>query len=130
MYRALTDDIRITVEPHFIEAQSNPIKSRFMWAYTVEIANLGVQSVQLVSRNWRIIDADGNIEDVNGEGVVGEKPMIAPSATFIYTSGCPLKTPSGMMSGSYIMIWDDGTAFEAQIPAFALLSPFSRLAKH
>jgi ApaG protein len=130
MYRTLTDGIRITVEPYFLDSESNPAKSRYMWAYTVEVANLAHQPVQLISRYWRIIDGNGQLEEVRGDGVVGEQPVIEPNTAFTYTSGCPLKTPDGTMSGSYIMIWEEGKAFEAHIPAFALESPFTRRVKH
>src|SRR5262249_4804217 len=94
--------------------------------YTVEITNLGKASVQLKTRHWRITDGNGRTEEVRGPGVVGEQPMLEPGQTFTYTSGCPLKTPQGMMVGSYQMVDGDGRMLDVKIPAFSLDSPFSR----
>ncbi|GAC1327926.1 MAG: Co2+/Mg2+ efflux protein ApaG [Beijerinckiaceae bacterium] len=123
MYTATTRDIQITVLPEFLPDQSEPDEDRFFWAYTIEIVNLGPQTVQLMSRHWRITDARGRLEEVRGPGVVGEQPILAPGGSFRYTSGCPLATPSGIMAGTYRFIDQSGRSFEAEIPAFSLDSP-------
>lgn len=126
MYRAVTRQIQVTVLPEFLADRSDPSESQFFWAYTIEIANLGDVDVQLMSRHWRITDANGAVEEVRGAGVVGEQPILKPGETFRYTSGCPLRTPSGIMAGSYRMVNANGEAFDIEVPAFSLDSPFSR----
>lgn len=125
MYEAVTRGIRVRVQPSYIEDRSTPAEGYFFWAYTVEIFNDGAEPVQLRSRYWRIVDAGGRAEEVRGAGVVGQTPMIGPGENFSYTSGCPLKTPSGIMSGSYQMASAMGTLFDIAIPAFSLDSPYS-----
>lgn len=125
MYVAITRDIQVTALPEYLPDRSEPAQERFFWSYTIEIANLGRERVQLVSRHWIIIDADGRREEVSGPGVVGEQPVLEPGETFRYESGCPLPTPSGIMQGSYRMITPNGDTFDAEIPAFSLDSPFS-----
>ncbi len=125
MYEAVTNGIRVRVEPQFLEDQSTPEDGYFFWAYKVEIANEGDEPVQLKSRLWRITDAAGHTEEVRGPGVVGQTPRIAPGDSFTYTSGCPLRTPSGIMVGSYQMTRSDGELFDVAIPAFSLDSPFT-----
>jgi ApaG protein len=124
MYEAVTRGIRIRVTPHYLEEQSSPDDNEFFWAYTVDITNEGEETVQLRSRVWRITDGHGQTEEVRGPGVVGETPTIRPGASFSYTSGCPLRTPSGIMVGSYQMADGDGQLFDVEIPAFSLDSPF------
>lgn len=124
MYEAVTDAIRVRVTPAYIEERSSPSDGYFFWAYTVEIANEGPEPMRLRSRYWRIIDAEGRVEEVRGPGVVGQTPLISPGSSFSYTSGCPLKTPSGIMTGSYQMTAGDGTLRDIAIPAFSLDSPF------
>ena len=126
MYSKTTNGIRVTVEPRYLEEQSEPAEQRFFWAYTVEIANSGAAPVQILARHWVITDANGHREDVRGIGVVGEQPVIAPGASFTYTSGCPLPTPSGVMFGSYQAIDGDGEVFSVAIPAFSLDLPGAR----
>ena len=123
MYTAVTRDIQITVMPQYLADRSEPDEGRHLWAYTIEIANLGRGTVQLVARHWVITDAAGKVETVSGVGVVGEQPVLNPGGTFRYTSGCPLSTPSGVMEGHYRMVDEDGNAFEVEIPAFSLDSP-------
>jgi ApaG protein len=123
MYTATTNDIRVTVEPRYLAERSDPSQLRFFWAYTVEIANSGAAPVQILARHWVITDANGRREDVRGIGVVGEQPVITPGASFTYTSGCPLPTPSGVMVGSYQAISDGGEVFTVAIPAFSLDVP-------
>ena len=125
MYEALTRGIRVRVEPQYLEDRSSPEDGYFFWAYTVHIANEGDESVQLRSRAWRITDASGRTEEVRGPGVVGQTPLIPPGESFSYTSGCPLRTPQGIMVGSYQMADEDGTLFDVAIPAFSLDSPFA-----
>jgi ApaG protein len=125
MYEAMTRGIRIRVTPQYLEDQSTPEESEFFWAYTVDIANESEETVQLRSRVWRITDGQGRTEEVRGPGVVGETPVIQPGNSFSYTSGCPLRTPSGIMAGSYQMADADGKLFDVEIPAFSLDSPFA-----
>ena len=124
MYEATTRGIRIRVTPHYLEDQSSPDESEFFWAYTIDISNESEETVQLRSRVWRITDGLGQTEEVRGPGVVGETPFIQPGASFTYTSGCPLRTPSGIMVGSYQMADAQGVLFDVAIPAFSLDSPF------
>ncbi len=126
MYTAVTRDIQITVMPQYLADQSDPEEGRYVWAYTIEVVNLGRRTVQLVARHWVITDANGKIETVSGLGVVGEQPVLNPGETFRYTSGCPLMTPSGIMTGSYSMIDDTEQTFEVEIPAFSLDSPHAK----
>lgn len=123
-YEAVTRNIRVRVVPLYSEDQSSPEESYYFWTYSVEIANLGNDAVQLKSRVWRITDANGRIEEVRGPGVVGQTPVIPPGQSFSYTSGCPLPTPSGIMVGSYQMAASNGQLFDIAIPAFSLDSPF------
>jgi ApaG protein len=125
-YEAITRGIRIRVEPRYMEDQSSPDDSHFVWSYAVEISNDGTETVQLKTRTWRITDALGRTEEVRGPGVVGQTPTIAPGSTFSYTSGCPLKTPQGIMVGSYQMADEKGTLFDVAIPAFSLDSPYTQ----
>ena len=126
MYRALTNGFQVTVLPNYLAEQSDPDESRYVWSYTIEIANLGAVTAQLMTRHWIITDAEGRREDVKGPGVVGEQPILRPGDAFRYTSGCPLTTPSGIMVGTYRMVDENGRAFDIEIPAFSLDSPFSR----
>jgi len=126
MYRAITDGIEVTVEPRFMADRSDPRASRYFWAYTVEIANRGPRTVRLVARHWRITDALGKLEEVRGEGVVGEQPLLRGGEKFKYTSGCPLTTPSGIMAGAYQMVDENGDEFDVEIPAFSLDTPDER----
>ncbi len=107
----------------YLPDQSEPARSRYLWAYTVEIANQGAETVSLISRHWIIADASNRIQEVRGPGVVGEQPTLAPGESFQYTSACPLPTPSGAMRGAYQMVTAAGEAFEAEIPAFSLHLP-------
>ena len=125
-YEAITRGIRIRVEPQYMEDQSSPEDSHFVWSYAVEISNDGSEAVQLKSRMWRITDARGHTEEVRGPGVIGQTPVIPPGQSFNYTSGCPLKTPQGIMVGSYQMTDEAGQLFDVAIPAFSLDSPYTR----
>jgi ApaG protein len=120
MYRAVTRNIEVTVAPRFLPERSAPDKGHFFWAYTITISNLGQATVQLLTRHWQITDAQGRLQEVRGAGVVGEQPILNPGESFEYTSGVPLPTSSGFMSGSYGMVTDDGERFDIEIPAFSL----------
>ncbi|MDA1325631.1 MAG: Co2+/Mg2+ efflux protein ApaG [Proteobacteria bacterium] len=124
MYTSTTRSIRVSVEPTFLDDQSSPTEDHYVWAYQVRIENDGSETVQLVNRHWRITDARGRMQEVQGEGVVGEQPTLQPGQAFEYTSGTPLGTPSGIMAGSYEMENTDGERFEIEIPAFSLDSPY------
>ena len=126
VYEAVTRGIRIRVEPQYLENQSSPEDSHFVWAYAVEISNDGKETVQLKTRTWRITDGLGRTEEVRGPGVVGQTPKILPGESFAYTSGCPLKTPQGIMVGSYQMSDEGGKVFDVAIPAFSLDCPYTQ----
>ena len=130
MYEEVTRDILIRVRPAFLDDESEPDENRYFWSYTIEIENKGAETVQLMSREWRITDALNKTEIVRGPGVVGEQPRIEPGEVFAYTSGAPLRTPSGFMRGVYMMRTDNGDKFEAVIPSFALDSPFTTVILH
>ncbi|MEO3998083.1 Co2+/Mg2+ efflux protein ApaG [Mesorhizobium sp. CAU 1732] len=123
MYRTTTRSIEVEVEPFYLADRSEPEESRFVWGYRVTIANNSHEPVQLVSRYWRITDGLGRVEEVRGPGVVGEQPELQPGDSYQYTSGCPLRTPSGLMVGVYTMRDSDGAFFDVDIPAFSLDLP-------
>ncbi len=125
VYSTSTRNVRVTVSPTFLVEQSSPSEQHYVWAYHVEIANEGSETVQLVTRCWHITDARGQTQTVRGPGVVGEQPVLKGGERFSYTSGAPLQTPSGFMVGSYQMVTADGTEFDAEIPAFSLDSPYA-----
>ncbi len=124
MYERRTRDVIVRVEPEFLLEQSSPADDRFIWAYTVEIENHTGEDMQVVERFWQITDRNGQVQEVRGEGVVGEKPNLKPGEVFRYTSGAPLSAPSGVMLGTYQMETPDGNRFDVEIPAFSLDSPF------
>lgn len=126
MYERKTRDVVVRVQPDFLDDQSSPADHRFIWAYTVEIENQSKDDVQVVERFWQIADRDGQVQEVRGAGVVGEKPVLKPGETFIYTSGAPLSAPSGVMLGSYSLVTPAGERFDVDIPAFSLDSPFEQ----
>ena len=115
--------ISIDVVTRYLADQSIPADNRFVFAYTITIANHGDDAVRLLSRHWRITDANNRVQEVRGEGVVGEQPLIEPGASFRYTSGAMLETPVGTMEGSYQMISSAGHSFDAPIPVFSLARP-------
>lgn len=116
-------DIRIEVATDYIDDQSEPDEGRYVFSYTITIANHGPVAARLLSRHWVITDANGKIQEVSGDGVVGEQPHLNPGETFRYSSGAILDTPVGAMQGRYRMQTDDGDAFYAPIPAFTLAVP-------
>lgn len=122
---AITRGIAVNVEAELDPGRSRPQNDEWFFLYTVTIRNLGVQTVQLVSRHWVITDGQGHQEEVRGPGVVGEQPVLAPGDEFQYTSGCPLTTAFGTMQGSYRMVTENGDSFEAEIAPFTLSEPFT-----
>lgn len=126
MYRAVTRQIEVSVEPFFLPDSSDPGESRFVWGYRITIDNQSPEAVQLLSRYWHITDGRGRVEEVRGPGVVGEQPELDPGDSYQYTSGCPLSTPSGIMVGHYTMRGNDGETFDIDIPAFSLDLPDER----
>ncbi len=123
MYRAVTRQIVVTVQPNFMPARSSAEKGQYFWSYTIVIVNAGPETVQLKRRHWIITDGSGRQQEVRGEGVVGEQPVLGPGERFEYTSGVPLPTPSGFMTGRYQMVSEAGDQFEIDIPLFSLDSP-------
>ena len=123
MYTKTTKSINITVNPYYLEDQSDPEEQHFVWAYQVTINNLSKERVQLKNRFWQITDSNGIKHEVRGEGVVGEQPILNPGEKFEYTSGTPLSTPSGLMECYYEMETKNGKKFDATIPLFSLDSP-------
>ena len=122
-YSANTNGLIVRVSVSFLPDQSEPASGRWFWAYHIRLENEGEQDVQLLTRRWIITDGRRARHIVEGEGVVGEQPVIAPGCSYDYVSGCPLDTPTGTMEGSYQMIGADGSIFEAAIPRFMLVGP-------
>ncbi len=116
---------KIIVEtlPQYIESQSSPASSRYVFAYTISITNAGMIPARLLSRHWLITDSNGKVQEVRGEGVIGEQPYLKPGETFRYTSGTMIETPVGVMQGKYLMLSDNGDNFKASIPKFTLSIP-------
>lgn len=119
----ITKDIRIRVQSQYVPERSTPPLRQWFFAYKIRIANEGAETIQLLNRHWIITDATGHVEEVTGEGVVGERPVIEPGEAFEYTSGCPLNTPFGSMRGEYQMITRQGEQFDVTIPTFVLRVP-------
>jgi ApaG protein len=115
--------VTVRVSVSYLPEQSEPRRGRWFWAYHVRIENEGEQTVQLLTRHWIITDGRGARHTVEGEGVVGEQPLIEPGNSFDYVSGCPLATPTGAMQGSYRMVGEDGETFGVEIPRFTLVAP-------
>jgi ApaG protein len=122
-HSATTRGVTVRVSVSFLPEQSEPAKGRWFWAYHIRIENDGKQAVQLLTRHWTITDGRGRRHEVRGDGVVGEQPVIEPGQSYDYVSGCPLQTPTGTMEGSYHMVAEDGSTFEAAIPRFPLIGP-------
>ena len=125
MSEAVTKGIRVAVQSRYLPERSSPSGRQYAFAYTVTIANEGDKPTRLVSRHWIITDADGNVQEVRGDGVVGAQPRLAPGQSFEYTSWCMLPTPHGTMQGTYQMVRDDGEKFDAEIAPFLLAQPNS-----
>ena len=130
MYETTTRAIRVSVRPQYLPDQSDPADSQYVWAYHVRIENQGEETVQLRSRYWRITDGLGRLQEVRGPGVIGKTPMLRPGEVFEYTSGTPLSTSSGIMSGSYQMVSETGEKFDIEIPAFSLDTPAAPRSLH
>lgn len=120
---ATTDGITVRVAPNFLPEQSQVAQARWFWSYHIRIENHGDEPVQLLTRHWKITDGRGMVNHVDGDGVVGEQPLLNPGESHDYVSGCPLSTPSGMMEGQYRFIREDGGTFLADIPRFKLVAP-------
>ncbi len=123
--RQVTNNVAIEVTTQYFSEHSQPEEGRYIFGYKIRISNLGLKTVQLVSRRWLITDAKGETEEVEGPGVVGQQPHIAPGSSFEYESFCPLPTKTGSMQGSYQMLTDSGEKFETEIPQFFLVEPSS-----
>jgi ApaG protein len=122
-HAATTGEVTVRVSVSYLPEQSEPARGRWFWAYHIRIENDGASAVQLLTRHWVITDGRGARHSVEGEGVVGEQPMIEPGASYDYVSGCPLATPTGAMQGTYRMVGEDGASFDVAIPRFTLLAP-------
>ncbi len=119
----MTQDIHVTVKPNYIAQQSRPAEGRYVYAYTITIANQSDVAAQLIGRHWIIRDQEEKKQEIRGIGVVGEQPYLGPGKSYTYTSGVILETQTGIMQGSYQMKSDDGKLFDVEIPAFALVPP-------
>ena len=124
MYTKTTNNIKVTVLPHYLDQQSEPEEDKYFWAYTIQVENHSKETFTLVNRYWHITDDRGRSQEVRGEGVVGEQPILRPGDAFQYTSGVPLNTPSGIMVGEYEMLSETGDKIQVAVPAFSLDSPF------
>ena len=122
-HAAVTDGVTVRVAVNFLPEQSRIEAGKWFWVYHVRIENGGTQAIRLLTRHWRITDGRGMVNLVDGEGVVGEQPMLLPGQSHDYVSGCPLSTPHGSMEGHYIFRSEDGSVFEAAIPFFPLAAP-------
>jgi ApaG protein len=120
-----TKGIKVTAVPQFLDEQSEPSENRYVWAYTIQVENQGAETVKLLNRYWRITDELGRLREVRGPGVAGEHPVLKPGEAFRYTSGVPLTTPSGIMTGEYEMLLENGETMWVEVPAFSLESPFA-----
>ena len=123
MNEADINNIRVDVETRYIEDQSNPEQNYYVFAYTITIQNKGQQSAQLLTRHWVITDSNQKVQEVRGDGVIGEQPLLKPGEQFVYTSGTMLETAVGTMKGSYQMLADDGSQFDATVDEFVLSTP-------
>ena len=122
---AVTNNVRVEVESHYSPEHSQPFQNQWFFHYTIRITNEGDETVQLLSRHWIITDGTGHTEEIRGPGVVGEQPVLAPGESFQYTSGCPLKTSTGVMKGTYQMVTENGDHFDVEIAPFALQEPYT-----
>ena len=123
MNEATLNNIQVDVETRYVEEQSNPEQNYYVFAYTITIRNKGQQGAQLLTRHWVITDSNQKVQEVRGDGVVGEQPLLKPGEQFVYTSGTMLETSVGTMKGSYQMLADDGSRFDAEIDEFVLSTP-------
>ncbi len=130
VFEEMTDGILIQVTPAYLSEQSDPEDGRFVWAYQVRMINQGQETVQLLTRRWRITDAHGRVHEVIGDGVVGEKPVLRPGDSYQYSSGTPLETSSGFMAGIFQVVDSAGNRFAVRVPTFSLDQPGTRGAVH
>lgn len=119
-YSKTTRDITVNIQPNYLAEKSTPHNHEYTWSYHVLIENMGERTVQILSRHWKITDTNGASHEVIGNGLVGQQPVLKPGETFEYTSGTPLKTPSGFMSGSFFAVTGNGEHFDVVAPAFSL----------
>ena len=124
MFTKTTHSIKVTAIPQFLDQHSEPDEDHYVWAYTIQLENFGQEPVQLMNRHWKITDAHGLTQEVRGEGVVGEQPVLKPGEAYRYTSGTALATASGIMFGEYEMVTPEGNRLEVEVPAFSLDSPY------
>lgn len=129
-YSLETWGVKISVLPEYMDDESDPATRQFLWRYTVQIENNVDHTIQLMKRHWEITDAVGRRQIVDGEGVVGEQPVLEPGESYLYVSGCPLNEPSGIMSGHYGMRREDGMEFTVSVPPFSLDSPHDTAARN
>ena len=122
---AVTHGVRVHVTARYAPAESQPLRSQWRFHYTIEISNESEDTIQLISRRWIITDADENVQEVRGLGVVGQQPQLAPGESFEYTSSCPLGTPFGTMEGTYQMVTTSGKRFDVTIAPFTLSEPYT-----
>jgi ApaG protein len=122
---ALTRGIRVHVVSQYAPDQSRPSAKQWLFVYTITITNEGPEVVQLLTRHWIITDGNGHVEEIRGDGVVGEQPVLAPGQSFVYSSRCPLRTPFGTMKGTYQMMTREGDSFDARIAEFTLSEPYT-----
>lgn len=122
---AMTRGIKVSVVSEYAADRSRPLQQQYFFLYTITIANEGAETVQLMTRHWIITDGGGKVEEVKGDGVVGQQPILAPGQSFTYTSGCPLTTPFGTMEGTYQMVTRGGEEFDARIAPFTLSEPYT-----
>ncbi len=120
---AVTQGVQVEVQARYVPEESAPLERQFFFVYRVRISNLGPEAVRLESRHWIVLDGRGREEHARGPGVVGEQPRLEPGEAFEYTSFCPLRTPNGSMRGTYRMVRDDGSCFDATVAGFSLLAP-------
>ena len=126
-FEAVTGQVRVAVQSYYLNEQSKPETHEYFWAYRIKITNESDSVVRLLNRHWIITNGRGETKEVRGDGVIGEQPTLLPSQSFVYTSGTPLDTPTGFMTGSYGMMKDEATMIEVAIPTFSLDSPHSEL---
>jgi len=122
---AVTNGIRVSVRSDYVPERSSPLEGHWFFSYTIRITNEGAETAQLMSRHWIITDANGEVQEVRGPGVVGSQPVLGPGEFFEYTSACPLPTPFGAMRGTYRMTTAGGSSFDVEIPSFPLSEPFA-----
>ena len=122
---ATTRGVRVHVQSQYAPERSDPSQNQWFFLYTITISNDSAETVQLMTRHWVITDGDGRIEEVRGPGVVGRQPILKPGESFEYTSGCPLRTPFGVMEGTYQMVSEGGERFDAKIAPFTLSEPYT-----